>query len=169
MKVGMTKKIYAILSLLLIFMVFGIYYDYYHSNVGYQIIEYQHISVGELNPSLRDLQEEIEEFVQERDWNKFNNLKNLAMSVSIESAELLEQFLWIFETEQSENLAKNRQNIQDEAADVLISLLQFCNAADIDLATAFHHKLAKTKAKYPVDTVKGKHTKYRKIKYLYAA
>ncbi len=154
MKARIMKKIWMLLGLLVI----DYNYTQDQARADEQLYSLQSYA------SLQDLQVEIAEFVHERDWEKFNNLKNLAMAVSIESAELLEQFLWIAEGDLDLDSAKNRQNIEDEAADVLISLLQFCNAARIDLHQAFCHKLEKTKAKYPVNVIKGIHTKYQKPK-----
>jgi len=119
------------------------------------------------NTEIIRMQQMVAEFVTEREWNQFHTLKNLSMNIAVEAAELMEPFLWC-STETSGDLMKEkREEIEDEFADVLIGLLCFANAAKIDTFKAFERKLEKTKAKYPVDVVRGrsdKYTYYRELK-----
>lgn len=104
------------------------------------------------------LQEQLKQFNKERDWDQFHCPRNLAMSLSVEAAELLECFLWI---KDGEPIPENkRHNIEEEAADVLICLLNFCTQANVDLPAAFEAKLAKNAAKYPVEKARGSRAKY---------
>lgn len=103
------------------------------------------------------------EFVSERDWQQFHSPKNLSMNISIEANELMEKFLWLTTQESIEEVDKNRQEIEDELADVLLGILCFANAAHIDITKAFTHKLAEVAQKYPVEKVKGKREKYTKL------
>lgn len=109
------------------------------------------------------LKDTAEKFVHERDWHQFHTLKNLSMDVSIEAAELMEHFLWAKDEDLETVLQKNRATIEDEAADVLFGLLQFCTMANIDLAQAFAKKLEKTAQRYPVEKSKGKNLKYTEL------
>lgn len=110
--------------------------------------------------TLAQLKEKAAKFAQERDWNQFHSPKNLSMNTAIEAAELMEKFLWLDCEESRQEIEKNRQEIEDELADVLFSVLSFANAAKIDLAQAFTHKIALAEQKYPIDKAKGKREKY---------
>ena len=105
----------------------------------------------------------MQEFVAERDWQQFHSPKNLAAKLVIEAGELLEKFVWLDSKASFEELEKNRQEIEDEAADVFIVLLEFCNTANIDITTAMMHKLKEVRAKYPIEKAKGICTKYNKL------
>ncbi|GGF17975.1 nucleotide pyrophosphohydrolase [Halobacillus andaensis] len=99
---------------------------------------------------MSDLQEiinRINDFRDARDWRQYHNPKDLAISISIEAAELLEDFQWI----NSENaLKKNKENIQEEIADVLIYSLMLCSDLDLDVKDIVNEKLKKNAQKYPV-------------------
>lgn len=94
----------------------------------------------------------LNEFVGKRNWEKFHSPKNLAMSIAIESAELLEHFHWIRE-EDTFNLIDNpakMEEIRDEMGDIISGLIQLAAIMDIDLEKAFWDKLEKTAQKYPI-------------------
>ncbi len=103
--------------------------------------------------SIKELQQMVVEFRDERDWGQFHSLKNVASALNVEAAELLEHFLW---TENS----RWPDKVEEEAADVLYHLLLFCHGAKIDLGQAFVRKLAKSAKKYPVENAKGSPKKY---------
>jgi NTP pyrophosphatase (non-canonical NTP hydrolase) len=108
--------------------------------------------------TLKSLKEKAREFRDNRDWLRFHNPKDLAISASIEVAELLELFQWesksIGGVKQDENLLKK---IKEEVADVMIYLLHLCNALDIDLSKAVMEKFQKNEEKYPAEKYKGKY------------
>jgi len=110
--------------------------------------------------TLAKLREIAKQFVTERDWNQYHSPKNLSMDISIEAGELMEKFLWLDTQESVDELNKNRQEIEDELADVFFALLCFSNAANIDISAAFAKKIQEIAAKYPVDKVKGRKEKY---------
>jgi NTP pyrophosphatase (non-canonical NTP hydrolase) len=119
------------------------------------------MSNKKIDISFNEAKEFVAEFVNERDWQQFHLLKNLAMNISVEANELLELFLWKKEDEVFDNLdERTKINIADEMADVLIALCAFANVCNLDLSQTFMHKLQKTKEKYPVNKVKGKSDKY---------
>lgn len=102
-------------------------------------------------------------FALERDWEQFHSPKNLALSVSIEAAELLEHFQWLTEAQSRELSEEQRQQVGHEIADVLLYLLQLADKLDIDPVAAAHQKLAINAGKYPVDRAKGTSRKYTKL------
>jgi dCTP diphosphatase len=102
----------------------------------------------------------INAFAEERDWNKFHSPKNLAISVAVESSELLEQFQWLTE-EESNNLPEERMAaIKDEIADVFLNLLRLSSLLNIDIIDTAFIKIDKNALKYPVEKAKGNALKY---------
>ena len=101
------------------------------------------------NDSLDDLRERQRRFAAERDWDQFHDPKNLAMSVAIEAAEIMEHFQWLT-ADQSRNLdAPARREVGHEIADVLLYLVRLADVLDIDLAAAAREKIALNALKYP--------------------
>lgn len=99
-------------------------------------------------------------FARERDWEQFHNPKNLAMSLAIEAAELMEHFQWL-DGEQSKALpAIKHEAVALEMADVLIYLLRLAQVLDVDLEAAVRRKMAINAARYPVGASRGKALKY---------
>ena len=105
----------------------------------------------------------IRRFRDERDWMQFHDPKNLAVSISIEAAELLEEFQWLTGEESKRHAVQNREAVKDEIADVAIYLVELCDVLGIDLEGAILAKLEKNAVKYPVEKSRGKSTKYTKL------
>ncbi len=100
--------------------------------------------------SLAELQALVDAFAQERNWERFHAPKNLAMSVAIEAAELMEHFQW---TEVRDEVPTAQITaIGEEMADVLAYLLRLASVLEIDLPQAFQAKMLKNAIKYPVDS-----------------
>lgn len=100
-------------------------------------------------------------FRKERDWEQFHTPKDIAISLSIEAAELLEWFQWRSHDEVKQMLETDkRQHLEDEIADVAVYLSYLCHDLGIDLNQAVNKKMAKNAAKYPKDRVKGRADKY---------
>lgn len=95
---------------------------------------------------MKDLTEKINDFRDERNWRQFHNPKDLALSLSLEASELLENFQWV---SAEEGVEKNRENIKDELADVFIYGLMMADDLDIDMSEAILNKLKKNAEKYP--------------------
>lgn len=114
--------------------------------------------------NLKDLQAAIRDFVDARDWKKFHNPKDLAMSLVLESTELMELFQWKNSEEVDEYARNNINEISDELADVLYWVLLMSNKLDIDITSAFYKKLSKNAEKYPVEKSYGNHKKYTELK-----
>jgi dCTP diphosphatase len=110
--------------------------------------------------SLRALQQRLAAFAAAREWQPFHSPKNLAMALSVEAAELLEEFQWLTE-EQSRNLdVPRRERVRLELADVFIYLLRIADTLNVDLMRAADDKIALNEQKYPVDRVRGDARKY---------
>jgi dCTP diphosphatase len=108
--------------------------------------------------TVAELRQIVNTFVDQRDWHQFHSPKNLAMSLAIEAAELMEHFQWI-STEQSKLVSQQPEQISevaDELADVLSYALAMANELNIDLATAVRNKMLKNEKKYPADKFYGR-------------
>ena len=112
---------------------------------------------------LDDLTRQIVAFRDERDWKQFHSPRNLAASISIEAAELLECFQWSSDETIAEDVEKRRGEIEEEIADVLIYALLLAHDTGIDPAEAIQRKLTKNDAKYPAEKAKGKREKYTSL------
>ncbi len=109
---------------------------------------------------LEKLRQLVEAFRDERDWKQFHNPKDMAISLTLEAAEFLEHFQWKNEQEIATHLERNKEQVEDELADVLYWVLLISADLEIDLGKALESKLAKSAIKYPVEKAKGRHTKY---------
>ncbi len=112
---------------------------------------------------LEDLTRRIVEFRDERDWKQYHSPRNLAVSISIEAAELLEVFQWSSDETIADDVEKRRGEIEEEIADVLIYALMLAHDTGIDPEVAIKNKLAANNAKYPVESAKGSRKKYTKL------
>jgi len=113
--------------------------------------------------TLKELTDLLLAFVQERDWKQFHNPKDMAISLLLESAELLELTQWKNGRELQEAMEARRETVGDELADVLFWVLEIADHFQIDLAQAFQDKLRKNAEKYPVEKARGKSTKYTEL------
>ncbi len=102
-------------------------------------------------------------FRDARDWKQFHTPKELAISLVVESAELLELMQWQQGAALEAAVKKKRGEIADELGDVLHSILLLAAELDIDLADAFVAKLKKAEKKYPVEKAKGRAVKYTEL------
>jgi NTP pyrophosphatase (non-canonical NTP hydrolase) len=90
----------------------------------------------------------VNKFRDDRNWRQYHTPKDLAISISIEAAELLEDFQWI---SSEKALQENKENIQEEIADVLIYSLMLCSDLELDVKQIVEEKLEKNGEKYPVN------------------
>lgn len=112
---------------------------------------------------LEDLTRQIVDFRNARDWKQFHSPKNLAASISIEAAELLECFQWSSDETINEDVEKRRGEIDEEIADVLIYALLLAHDTGINPADAIQRKLSKNDEKYPAEKAKGSRAKYTEL------
>jgi len=113
--------------------------------------------------TLKDWQQMIIEFRDKRNWKQFHNPKDLALSLNLEAAEVLEHFQWKNNEEVEEYLKKNRNALGDEIIDVIYYCLLLAHEIDIDINKAFIKKMKVNAKKYPIKKSKGKNTKYTKL------
>lgn len=106
------------------------------------------------------LQQRLQAFADERDWEQFHSPKNLSMALIVEAAELVECFQWLTEEESKQLDAETLSAVTDEIADIQIYLLRLTSKLDISLLDAVEKKITKNAAKYPADKVKGSAKKY---------
>ena len=104
----------------------------------------------------------LRSFAAERDWDQFHTPKNLATSISVEAAELLELFQWSRGQKGWDEIADAslRTKIEAELADILLYVIRFADKAGIDLQSIAERKIASNAAKYPPDTFRGSDRKY---------
>ncbi len=106
---------------------------------------------------LSDLKKAAEKFRDERDWRKFHTPKNLAESMAIEAAEMLELFQW--KDPSPEDVLKDKglsKAVEEELADVLLYCLNMANILNIDMSAAVERKLKANREKYPADEYYGR-------------
>lgn len=113
--------------------------------------------------TLEQLQRLVVQFCEEREWSQFHNPKDMAISLSLESSELLEHFQWKNAEEVAQHITSKKDEISNELSDVLYWTLLIANNLNIDLAKSFTDKLAINAAKYPVEKAKGTHKKYTEL------
>ena len=109
--------------------------------------------------TVSELRRLVNDFVEHRDWHQFHAPKNLAMSMAIEAAELMEHFQWLT-AEQSRNIAEKPEQLEavgEELADVLCYALAMANELQLDLSTAIRRKMEKNEQKYPADEYRGRY------------
>ena len=97
-------------------------------------------------------------FVKAREWQQFHTPKNTAICLSVEAGELLELYTWVDHAQPGGLPGTDepkRHRVEDEVADVLLSLLSFCDAAGVDPLAAAQAKLKRLESKYPVSLSRG--------------
>ncbi len=102
----------------------------------------------------------VVEFRDKRNWKQFHNPKDLAISLSLEAAELLEIFQW---KNSEQAVAEKLDNIEEELADVLIYAFLLSNELNIDLNKAVLKKIEKNDKKYPLEKAYGSAKKYSEL------
>ena len=105
---------------------------------------------------MENLKKAFREFNDERDWHQFPPPDNLAKSICIEAAELLECFQW-----SAEDFAK--EHVCEELADVLSYCIMLADAIDVDINEIVLAKIEKNRLKYPVQKSKGSSAKYDEL------
>ena len=110
------------------------------------------------NTTLEFLKIKAQEFVNEREWGKFHSPKNLAMSIAIEAAELMEVFQWLTVSESIGSLKKEEtiDKIREELSDVMVYCISLANTSGIDITESILEKMRKNDLKYPAEKYKGR-------------
>ena len=113
--------------------------------------------------SLSQLTSRVLKHRDERHWAQFHTPKELAVSLCVEAAELLALMQWKTGNDLQIHLANREEQVRDEMADVLHSLLLLANDLKVDLGEALIEKLKKDAAKYPVEKARGQAKKYDEL------
>ena len=108
---------------------------------------------------ISDIQEIIEQIVQftrDRDWDQFHAPANLAKSIVIEAAELLECFQWADDE-------YDLQHVKEELADVIVYSQNLLDKLGLDVDEIVNMKMTMNEAKYPIEKAKGSAAKYDQL------
>ena len=116
------------------------------------------------DPTLADLTAMVLRFRDERDWRQFHNPKDVALSLTLEAAELLEIMQWRDGPALDAHLRQQREHVGQELSDILSWVLILAHDQGIDLPAAFAAKLAHNAAKYPVERSRGVARKYTEFR-----
>jgi len=108
----------------------------------------------------KELIEKILKFRDDRNWKQFHNPKDLAISINLEAAELLENFQW---TGSDTHAPEKLENISEELADVLIYCIYMADVLGLDIDTVILNKLLKNGEKYKVNNSYGNKMKYTEL------
>ncbi|HSW99699.1 MAG TPA: nucleotide pyrophosphohydrolase [Patescibacteria group bacterium] len=124
------------------------------------------IKKNDQSTTLQELKDLVATFRDERGWSTHHSPKNLAMSIAIEAAELMEHFQW------DEYTISRKQEISDELSDVLLYCFNMADTLDIDIATAYRDKLTRAEKKFPTEVFNPGHDDpeaYARIRRAYRA
>lgn len=110
--------------------------------------------------NFEDAERAVRSFRDEREWAQFHNPKDLAISISLEAAELLEAFQW---SGSDVEVPEKREHIAEELADVLIYSVLMADRLDLDVTDIVLDKLWKNSEKYPVEKARGVSSKYTEL------
>ncbi len=97
----------------------------------------------------------IRNFTLDRDWDQFHSPANLAKSIVIEAAELLECFQWSDEFD--------LEHVREELADVMVYCVDMADKLELDMDEIIQAKMKKNAAKYPVEKARGSAAKYDQL------
>ena len=111
----------------------------------------------------KEFQKEVIAFRDARDWKQFHNPKDMALSLVLEAAEVMEHFQWKNEEQVKKYIKTNKAEIGEELADVLYWVLLMSHDLKIDILKELDQKLKKNAKKYPVAKAKGRADKYDKF------
>ncbi len=102
------------------------------------------------------------DFRRERDWEQFHTPQNLAIAVSVEAGELLEQFQWLLSPDVLPDTGRMLA-IKHEIADIAILLTYLAHDLRIGIDDAVREKLALNAQKYPLEKARGSAVKYNEL------
>ena len=106
--------------------------------------------------NIKETQNKLSNFADERDWDQFHNPKNLAMALSVEASELVEIFQWLTPEQAEEIMSSSEsEHVKEEMADIMIYLIRMADKLKVDLENAVAEKIVKNGEKYPVNLSKS--------------
>jgi len=113
--------------------------------------------------TIDELKKLVVKFRDARDWKKYHKPKDLAVSISIEAAELLEYFQWKNDEEIEKMLAEKGEKVREELADIIIYCLNFADVTKTDISKIVKEKIEDNEKKYPPEKIKGNYKKYNEL------
>ncbi|MBO4688006.1 MAG: nucleotide pyrophosphohydrolase [Clostridiales bacterium] len=116
-----------------------------------------------MSDSIKELTDLVVAFRDARDWKQFHNPKDLAISISLEAAELLEAFQWSG-TDVEADTEKKVSTVREELADVIIYALLMAHDQGLDVSEIVRSKMEENGSKYPADKAYGRADKYTAYK-----
>lgn len=116
-----------------------------------------------MSDSIAELTAQIQGFVDAREWRKFHNAKDLAVAIAAEAGELMQHFVWQQDDQIEARLAKRRDEIASEVADVAILLFEFADNLGMKLGDVMQAKIANNDIRYPVEKSRGNNLKYSEL------
>ena len=111
--------------------------------------------------SIEQIKEQLREFADDRDWNKFHTAKNLILALVGEVGELAAEVQWLT-AEEIERRSTDKA-IADELADIAMYLIRLSDVLGVDLGEAIAQKLRENREKYPIEKSRGTALKYNKL------
>jgi dCTP diphosphatase len=115
--------------------------------------------ISDEHTPLAILKAAVQQFVEDREWQKYHNPKNLAMSIGIEAGELMEIFQWLSPSDARSVAADTRRGKQaaEELADVIIYCLLLASTLGLDVSSTVMGKIQNNETKYPASSFKGEY------------
>ena len=112
--------------------------------------------------NIEELQDRLQHFADERDWDQFHTPKNLVMALCGEVGELIEIFQWLTEEESKDIVqdARKMEQVEEEIADIQVYVLRLAHKLGVDIERAVEKKMRKNAEKYPVHLARGNAKKY---------
>lgn len=107
-----------------------------------------------------EIMDQINKFRDDRDWRQFHNAKDLAISINLEAAELLELFQW---KNSDEVIANNQDELKEELADILMYTLMLIDDLGLEPVEIIEDKLQVNNRKYPEDKARGNNKKHTEL------
>lgn len=114
--------------------------------------------------NIQDLTQRIVAFRDARDWKQFHNPKDMALSLVLEAAEVVEHFQWKNGEEMEQYTQAHKDEIAEELADVLYWVMLMSYDLDINILEALDKKMKINEEKYPIEKAKGNAKKYTDLK-----
>ena len=119
--------------------------------------------MNDTQETIAQMKQLVDTYTKERDWEQFYDAQSISTAMSIEANELMELFVWARKSELDSIISQKKTAVEFELADVLFTLLIFCNKYDIDLTSAFTKKLVHNAKKYPIEKARGNNKKYNEL------
>ncbi len=113
---------------------------------------------------IQEITKKLIDFRNKREWQHYHNPKDIALSITLEAAELLEHFQWKSEEDIMNHIKKNKKEIGEEMADVFNWILIMSHDLGIDILDAAEKKIEQNAKKYPVSKSRGTYKKYTELK-----